>query len=260
MPLMTSKQSEELLNDEQYSPQNVTNYERVYGANFISPGGKDRAREFLQLLNLEPGQKVLDVGCGVGGGPFLLAEEFRVFVKGVDRSQSMIALAKERCESMGLSELATFEAIDCLEMSDENTYDAVVSRDVFLHIHDKAALFQRLIEALKPGGKLMFTDYCCGPPPWPPGFAKYVERRNYRLHQIQEYAEVLSSAGFQDVESRNITELFVETLSAEIRNLSKAEIKWTTKAGLTMAWKAKLVAAKLGAHRWGLFQARKSAS
>lgn len=252
--------TDEVLNEEQYSPESVANYELVYGADFISPGGKDRAREFLSLLNLEPGSKVLDVGCGVGGGPFLLAQEFGATVRGIDMSESMIASAQKRCRKRGLSERVVFEAMDCLQLKEKDEYDAVVSRDVFLHVHDKALLFKRLFQALKPGGRLLFSDYCCGPPPWPPAFTKYVEGRRYCLHQIDEYARLLQKAGFEQVKAEDITDLFVETLEVEARSLGKVKMKLTTKATLLMAWKAKIAAAHLGVHRWGLFQAVKPTS
>jgi phosphoethanolamine N-methyltransferase len=46
-------------------------------------------------LNLKPGQKVLDVGCGIGGSAFYMARDFDVKVVGIDLSSNMISLAKE---------------------------------------------------------------------------------------------------------------------------------------------------------------------
>jgi phosphoethanolamine N-methyltransferase len=41
---------------------------------------------------LQPGQKVLDVGCGIGGGDFLMASKYGVEVTGVDLASNMIGL------------------------------------------------------------------------------------------------------------------------------------------------------------------------
>ena len=47
-------------------------------------------------LNLKPGQKVLDIGCGSGGSAFFMARHYGVHVTGVDLSSNMISLAKDR--------------------------------------------------------------------------------------------------------------------------------------------------------------------
>ncbi|KAI3797536.1 hypothetical protein L1987_32794 [Smallanthus sonchifolius] len=47
------------------------------------------------MLDLKPGQKVLDVGCGIGGGDFYMAENFDVDFVGIDLSLNMIPFALE---------------------------------------------------------------------------------------------------------------------------------------------------------------------
>ena len=50
----------------------------------------------MSKLELKYGQKVLDVGCGIGGGNFYMAEDFGVEVIGIDLSINMISIALDR--------------------------------------------------------------------------------------------------------------------------------------------------------------------
>ena len=50
----------------------------------------ETTKEFVAKLGLKPGQKVLDVGCGTGGGDIYMAENFDVEVVGIDLSITKI--------------------------------------------------------------------------------------------------------------------------------------------------------------------------
>ena len=254
-------QSGDRLQKAQYSPSKVRAYEAIYGKDFLSPGGRDMASRLLSEAELQPGWKVLDVGAGVGGCAFLMAEEFGLNIEGIDLSSRMMAEANRRCRERGLQERVKFQTLNCLELEKSEYYEGVVSRDVFLHIHQKRELFEGLYRALKPGGILFFTDYCCNKKPWPWSFTAYVEARNYCLHTLEEYRELLEETGFCDVRARDVSELFLETLRRELAQLGESnELSWPTRMGLKLAWKMKLNRARGGSHRWGLFWARKPQS
>ena len=93
----------------------------------------ETTKEFVEKLELKPGQKVLDVGCGIGGGDFYMAENFGVEVVGIDLSINMISLALER--AIGLKCSVEFEVADCTKKEyPENSFDVIYSRDTILHI------------------------------------------------------------------------------------------------------------------------------
>lgn len=62
-------------------------------------------QEFLGMLKLKPEERVLDVGCGIGGGDFLMAEKYGVYVHGIDLSVNMVLIALERAAEVGRSKV-----------------------------------------------------------------------------------------------------------------------------------------------------------
>ena len=67
-------------------------------------------------LNLKPGQKVLDIGCGSGGSAFFMARHYGVHVTGIDLSSNMINLANDRLakeEKIVKKRVRSFNLLTC---------------------------------------------------------------------------------------------------------------------------------------------------
>ncbi len=249
--------TQEKLDSAQYRLDSILRYERVYGRDFVSPGGAEVARELIASLALEPGARVLDVGCGLGGSAFVMAREFGFAVDGIDLSRNMLDLAGQKLADYGLGDRVRLRWGDCLALDAEGVYDAAYSRDVFLHIADKPRLFRALARALRPGGRLLFTDYCCGPEPWRDDFAAYVESRDYHLHTLDAYAALLADAGFARVEADDWTPRFIGILGREAERIEGLEIDAGERDSLLASWRQKIDRARGGDHRWGRFRAVK---
>ncbi|KAK9996606.1 hypothetical protein SO802_021292 [Lithocarpus litseifolius] len=251
------------LDNVQYKSSGILRYERVFGEGFVSTGGIDTTKEFVQKLELKPGQKVLDVGCGIGGGDFYMAENFDVDVVGIDLSINMVSFALER--AIGLNCSVEFEVADCTKKTyPENSFDVIYSRDTILHIQDKPALFRSFHKWLKPGGKVLISDYCknAGTPSLE--FAEYIKQRGYDLHDVKSYGQMLRDAGFTDVIAEDRTEQFIQVLQLELNAVEKdkdAFIKDFSEEDyndIVGGWKAKLIRTSSGEQRWGLFIASKN--
>ena len=128
---------------------------------------------------------------------------------------------------------------------------------IILHIEDKARLFAILHEALVPGGRLLFTDYCRGDGGLSEEFASYVAERGYHLYTVAEYDAVLRDAGFVDVRSEDWTERFIEIHREELRRLPDAGLPVEEETALIQGWQAKIARAERGEQRWGCFSARR---
>jgi phosphoethanolamine N-methyltransferase len=249
--------TQDFLDSAQYLESSILQYESIYGEDFVSPGGRQLAQELIKGMALVPAARVLDVGCGLGGSAFVMARDFELRVDGIDLSKNMLALARRKLEAYGLADRVSLEWGDCLELDCEGRYDAIYSRDVFLHIAEKARLFGVLHAALRPGGQLMFSDYCCGPKPWSAEFASYVQARGYSLHTTTEYADLISGAGFEQVDARDETARFIELLLAEQARIDTLPIADEERGKLRQSWQQKIERARAGDQRWGLFSAVK---
>ena len=243
------------MDDTQYSGQSIAHYEAVFGQDFVSPGGKKMATELIKVLDLESGSQVLDVGCGLGGCAFTMARDFDLVVDGIDLSNNMIDRAKQKCKKYGLDEKVSLRIGNCLELDTSPTYHGIFSRDVFLHISDKIRLLKSLKNALLPGGKLLFTDYCCGEKPWSSDFTEYVNNRGYQLHTVTEYIQLLENCGFKVMRGEDATDRFIVILKQELEKIASLNFSSSEKVQLTQSWQSKIDRATLGDHRWGIFLA-----
>ena len=249
--------TQDFLDSSQYQIDTILAYERIYGEDFVSPGGYDLAVELLSRLELEAGARVLDVGCGLGGSAFVMAREFELQVDGIDLSKNMLLIANQKLVANGLSNKVNLFWGDCLELSGDTTYDAIYSRDVFLHIHDKGRLFNVLYDLLLAGGQLLFTDYCAGAKPWSNEFNDYVEARDYDLHAIDDYADLISAAGFEQVVGEDATPRFAEILRIEKQRIKHFDIEPGQRSKLEQSWHQKYLRARAREQCWGIFTARK---
>ncbi len=246
-----------MLDENQYALDAIAQYELIYGKDFVSPGGAEMAAKLIESMQLPRGAHVLDAGSGLGGSAFMMARRFGLRVDGVDLSVNMIEQAQLRKRAYGLAESVSFELKDCLKINSINRYDAIYSRDAFLHVEDKEKLFTVIARALKPNGQLLFTDYGCGPKPWTSAFSHYVSERGYHLRMVDEYATLVRKAGLSLLESKNMSGAFLDILNSEKQSISQLPISAEERALLIKSREAKIAHVTSGEHQWGLIRAVK---
>jgi phosphoethanolamine N-methyltransferase len=254
---------QKFLDEQQYSVKSITRYEKIFGQGYVSTGGQLTTTEFVEKLQLQPGERVLDVGCGIGGGDFYMARQYRVSVVGIDLSTNMVHRALERSMSDPNADVE-FEICDATTREyPANSFDVVYSRDTILHIENKKALFEKFYRWLKPGGRVLISDYCCGEQKASERFKKYVASRGYHLLSPPQYGKVLEMAGFQNVIAEDRTEQFVSVLKEELEKTLRNKEEFIQETSeedfnaIVEGWRAKLVRCADGDQKWGLFYAQK---
>jgi SAM-dependent methyltransferase len=108
----------------------------------------------LDALDPQPGERVLDVGCGFGSTA-LAASARGANVHGVDISLPMIERARERAAEAGAN--ATFAVADAQEDPLGGPYDAVTSRFGVMFFADPVRAFRNFANATRPAGRLAFV-------------------------------------------------------------------------------------------------------
>lgn len=111
-------------------------------------------------LEVPPGTRVLDVGCGVGRWSRMLATQ-GAEVTGVDLSPTMIAEAQRRAAAQGVAARCRFRVQDLAELEVGETFDLIVGVTVLQHILDLHALKAALASMrahLRPGGRMVLLE------------------------------------------------------------------------------------------------------
>jgi arsenite methyltransferase len=112
------------------------------------------------LGDLEPGQTVLDLGCGAGTDLLIAAQMVGPAgrVIGVDMTPAMLDRARRSAAHMGLDNVELHETlIESLPVADASV-DVVISNGVIDLVPDKEAVFGEIDRILRPGGRLQVAD------------------------------------------------------------------------------------------------------
>lgn len=191
-----------------------------------------------------------------------MAKNYGVHVHCIDLSVNMFVIAIQRAMEMKCS--TSFEVADITKREfPAECFDVVYSRDTLLHIHAKPELFAKILGILKPGGRLLITDYCRSSAPPSDHFASYIQQRGYDLHSVDVYGKMLSDVGFTDVVASDATEMFIGSVQRELDVAEKerdkfiAEFSEADYDAVVNGWKEKLQRALAGEQRWGVFLAKR---
>lgn len=136
--------------DKQYSCAYFTN-----PGNSLEQAQADKKAHIAAKLALEPGQRVLDIGCGWGGMALYLNKVAGVDVLGVTLSEHQLKIARQRAAAAGVADQVKFELRDYRLLEDK--FDRIVSVGMFEHVGAQHyhEFFSKCRELLKPQGVML---------------------------------------------------------------------------------------------------------
>lgn len=258
------KTLQDFLDHSEYTEKSIQKYESVRGEGFVTIGGADLSKVLTKRLNLSPTQRLLIFGSATGGSSFLISQLYDCEIVGVDISANMVGIAWDRALSHKERRIR-FEVGNGVKMRfTPSKFDAIYSRDVIMHVEDKATLFNNFYTWLKDGGRLLITDFCCGNTPFSQDLIDYVRSGMYNLTSIQEYTETLQKCGFVQVHVEDQSQLYQQYCQNEIEIAEKNRANSDSKLNrqeldeCVRQWKLKFSLTNSGQRRWCIFEAFKA--
>jgi len=120
----------------------------------------DKKAHIAAKLNIKPGMKVLDIGCGWGGLALYLNRHYGCEVLGIALAPDQIEFSNLRAKELGVDDKVKFELLDYRDV--EGQFDRITSVGLIEHLGTPhhAGFFAKTFELLKPDG-VMFS-HCCG--------------------------------------------------------------------------------------------------
>jgi cyclopropane-fatty-acyl-phospholipid synthase len=126
------------------------------GAQTLEEAQEAKLELVCSKLELTPGDRVLDVGCGWGSFALQAAREHGAHVLGITLSEPQAELARERANRAGVGDRVEFRVADYRELSGEQ-FDAIASIGMVEHVGEERidVYAERLAGLLREGGRLL---------------------------------------------------------------------------------------------------------
>ncbi len=127
-------------------------------------GGRNATVRLAQLAQINGSERVLDVGCGIGGPSRYLASKFGCQVTGLDLTAEFIALAAMLAQRTRLADKVTYRQGDALDLPfADASFDLVWSQNAAMNIADRDRLYAEMRRVLAPAGRLALQEIAAGP-------------------------------------------------------------------------------------------------
>jgi phosphoethanolamine N-methyltransferase len=261
--------AEENDKDPGYSEDVQAKLELVWGEGFLSPGGPAEVSRILGSKSIS-GCKILDIGSGTGGADFSLVQDHGAgSVVGIDVQEELLDLASGRARKLNLENQIKYQLVTpgLLPFADES-FDVTFSKDAIIHVREKEALYAEIFRILRPGGRLLISDWLRGDgDALTPMVEEFIAAsgHDFTLVSLRELEGIVEEVGFVEVELEDRRDWYFKEATGELDKLRgplNAQFlkRWgdeATQDEITF-WEVLVAALEEGATRPGHIRAVKS--
>jgi SAM-dependent methyltransferase len=182
--------------------------------------------DLADRLPVEPGDHILDIGCGIGGPARYFAQRFGCKVSGVDITGPFVEAANKLTALLGMNDQVRVEQGDGARLPyDDGSFDGAYAQHVTMNVADRASFFAEAWRVLKPGGFFALTEHGLGPAGSPHHPVPWSEDGTGEfLVTPSETGELLTVAGFVDIESEDTGPKYLAAYRAALKLADRGEL------------------------------------
>jgi len=198
--------------------------QRIWGQDFLKPGGEESVLELIRPLALNGDQTVLDIGAGLGGSSRTIARETGAWVSGFEANEDLAMAAMELSKMAGMARKAPIKAL-AADGPDQKarSVNALFSKEALYKVEDKEAMLKRVEETFLPYAQVLLTDYVeLGTGEHSPELDEWIasERTPPHLWTIDEYREYFETNKYRVHVTEDITDKYYQSVVAGFSEFS----------------------------------------